>query len=89
VIEIRRFADYRQVLSVDAYREGLRRRAGKSTSKVTARKPHDENGTAVIPDEVFGLSSPPCSSSRWPDKSLQKISPVPINRICGDCARVD
>lgn len=54
MIDIRRFADYRQVLTLDAYRQGFRPWAAKSASKVAGWKPRGENSTAVIPDEIFG-----------------------------------
>ena len=53
VINLRLFADYRQILTVDAYREGFRPWAATDASAVTGRPPRGENTTAVIPDEVF------------------------------------
>ena len=54
VANIRRFADYRPILTADSYREGFRPWAAKSAAKVAGLKPRGENVTPVIADDVFG-----------------------------------
>jgi hypothetical protein len=54
VIKVRQFADYRQILSLDSYRDGFRPWSNQTASKVAGSRRRGENTTQVIPDEVFG-----------------------------------
>ena len=54
VTAIRRFDDYRLLVSHDSYREGFRPWAAKSAAAVGGGSRRGENRTPVIPDEVFG-----------------------------------
>ena len=54
VADIRRFADYRAVLSCDAYALGFRPWGNKTAAQVTGWRAPAENATPVIPDDVLG-----------------------------------
>lgn len=51
---LRCFADYRALLSVDAYPAGFYPWPGHSAAQVAGARREGENRTPVIPDEVFG-----------------------------------
>lgn len=54
VADLRRFAEYRSVLSSDAYPLGFNPWGDKTPAQVAGWRPSAENATPVIPDDVFG-----------------------------------
>jgi hypothetical protein len=54
VADLRRFAEYRSVLSSDAYPLGFSPWGDKTAAQVAGWRPSAENATPVIPDDVFG-----------------------------------
>lgn len=54
VADLRRFAEYRSVLSSDAYPLGFSPWGDNTAAQVAGWRPSAENATPVIPDDVFG-----------------------------------
>ena len=76
VINLRLFADYRQILTADAYREGFRPWAATDASTVTGRPPAARTPPRSYPTKSSRPCSPPPSSwSRWPGPTSSRLAP--------------